>query len=64
MDFLLHRMLPDSCSDAMKIKRKSSRFFVEEGHLFIRGFTHMPLHCIAGFEVTKVLHEVYVGDCS
>lgn len=43
-----------------EIKRKSSRFFIEEGLLFRRGFSQAPLRYIAGDEVTKVLEEVLV----
>lgn len=36
MDILQHFITKHS--NMMKIKRKSSRFFIEEGHLFRRGF--------------------------
>lgn len=40
----------------MKIIRKSSKFFVEEGQLFRGGFNQ---RWIGGSEVTKVLQEIH-----
>lgn len=37
--------------------------FVEEGHLFRRGFKQAPLRCIKGNKVTRVLQKVHVGAC-
>lgn len=45
----------------MKIKRKSSRFFLEEG-LRLRDFNQATLKCITGNEVTRVLKEVHARD--
>lgn len=43
----------------MKIIKKSSRFFVKEGLLFIIGFNQAPLRRIVGYEVARVLKEVH-----
>lgn len=42
LDFL-HQILSNNGFEAMKIKRKSSRFFVKEGNQFRRGFNQAPL---------------------
>lgn len=44
------------------IKKRSSKFFVVEGLLFMRGFNQAPLRYIAGNDVTRVLKEVYFED--
>lgn len=44
----------------MKAKRKSSRFFAEEGFLFRKGFKQSPLRYLSGDDVVRVLKEVYV----
>lgn len=63
VDFLQHRLLPPNRSDTMKVKNKSSRFFVEDGFLFRRWFNQPPLRCIAGDGAARVIKEVHSGDC-
>lgn len=55
MDFLVHLTLPNNRFDAMNIKWKSSKFFMEEGHLFRRDFNQAPFWCIRAKEGTRVL---------
>lgn len=49
-------------SYAMKIKRKSQSFFVEEGQLFQK-VNQGPLRCLTGDKVIRVLKKVHVGVC-
>lgn len=63
LDFLEQKLLPSNRNDAMKIQKKSTRFFVEDWLLFRRGLNQAPLICIDGDEVTTVLKEVHIGDC-
>lgn len=62
LNFLLHTLSPPNHSNAIKIKIKSPRFFVEEGQLFQRSFKR-PLRGLAGDEMTRVLREIYAGAC-
>lgn len=34
LDFLQHKLLPLKRADALKVQKKSTRFFVEDGFLF------------------------------
>lgn len=63
LDFLEHKLLPSNRNDALKVQKKSTRFFVEDGLLFRRGLNQAPLRCSDGDEVTTVLKEVHSGDC-
>lgn len=54
MDFLSNRLLPYNSSDAIKIKRKSSK----EGFLFQKDFNQVLLRCLVGDKVTRTLKEV------
>lgn len=46
LNFLQHRLRPPNRSNAMKIQKKSSRFFVDGALLFRKGFNQAPLRCI------------------
>lgn len=63
LDYLQHKLLPLNRADAVKIQKKSSKFFVKEGELFKRGFGRSPLKCIVGEQITMVLREVHAGEC-
>lgn len=63
LDILLYRLLLKKYLDAMKIKRKSLRFFVEDGYLFRRGINQASLQCNTSSEVTRVLQEIHAGNC-
>lgn len=60
LNYLQRWLLPPHCTDAIKIQKKSFRFFVDEGNMFRRGFNQTPLRCLAG-EITSVLREVHLG---
>lgn len=47
LDFFQLCLWPSKRSDVMKMKRKSSRFFLEESLLFRRDLNQEPLRCIA-----------------
>lgn len=55
--------MPSNRFDVMKIRRKSSRCFIEEGFLFQRGFDQAPLRCLEGDEMARALEEVDSGVC-
>lgn len=63
LDFLQHCLLPPKRSDTMKIKTKSSRFFLEGGLVFRRSFNQASSRCIVGDEITNALQKVYAGEC-
>lgn len=41
--------------NVMKTQRKSSRFSIDDGLLFRRGYNQAPLRCITSDEVARVL---------
>lgn len=61
LNSLLHKVQPLNCFDAITFKRKSQRFFAEEGQPFRRSFNQAPLRCLAGDKITKLLKEVHGG---
>lgn len=63
LDYLQHKLFPPNRTDAAKIRKKSSKFFVEEGELFRRGFGQSSLRCIASEQTTTILREVHSGEC-
>lgn len=63
LDYLQHRLLPPNRTDAAKVQKKYSRFFVNECTLFRRGLNQAFLRCIAGKEITTVLRKVYSREC-
>lgn len=56
-------MLPSNHSDAMKMKRESSKFFVQEDRLFRRDFNQAPMICLSVDEVSRALKEVLAEVC-
>ncbi|GMP78570.1 hypothetical protein CsSME_00034472 [Camellia sinensis var. sinensis] len=47
-------LLPDRSAAAI-IKKRASKFFLQEGQLFRHGFDGKPLRCLSGAEIHKVL---------
>lgn len=63
LDFFQRKLLPLTRTDALKVQRKSTRFFIEDGLLFRKGINQASLRCITGDEIANILREVHSGDC-
>lgn len=59
LDYLQRQFLPPNHTDVVKVRKKSSRFFVDEGILLRRGFNQAPLKCVAGEEIATIFQEVH-----
>ncbi|KAL0460959.1 UNVERIFIED_CONTAM: Transposon Ty3-G Gag-Pol polyprotein [Sesamum latifolium] len=61
--YLEHEQLPAETLEARCIKRLSTRFFIEGGHLFKKSFTLPALRCLIPEEAWKVMKEIHEGCC-
>ena len=55
--------LPTTRSQARKILRQASRYTMQGGILYRRGFSNPLLRCVAGKEVKETLSNVHQGSC-
>jgi len=46
IDFIRDGVVPTEKVDAMGLKRRPPKFYVQEGQLYRRGYFNRPLHCI------------------
>lgn len=64
LDLLQHEMLLLNRTDALKVQRKSIRFFIEDGLLFRKGINQAPLRRTSGDEVATAFKEVHSRGCA
>ncbi|KAI3872877.1 hypothetical protein MKX03_029919, partial [Papaver bracteatum] len=55
LDYLSKRILPEDKNLALKIEKKSKRFFVVEGELFRRRFNQRALRCLGHAESLRAM---------
>uniref|UniRef100_A0A2N9ENF4 Integrase catalytic domain-containing protein n=1 Tax=Fagus sylvatica TaxID=28930 RepID=A0A2N9ENF4_FAGSY len=63
LEYLLERILPSNPKEVYRLKRLSSRYFVEGGTLFRKGFHGEPLRCLSLSESQMVMKETHAGEC-
>uniref|UniRef100_A0A2N9FLD6 Integrase catalytic domain-containing protein n=1 Tax=Fagus sylvatica TaxID=28930 RepID=A0A2N9FLD6_FAGSY len=56
-------ILPQTGKEAARIKKLSTRYFVESGILFRKGFHGDPLRCLSLSESQTVMKEAHSGEC-
>ncbi|XP_075636630.1 uncharacterized protein LOC142608854 [Castanea sativa] len=59
----IQSILPDNWDEAYRLKRMATRYFVEGGVLFRRGFNEESLRCLGTPEAQSVMQEVHAGEC-
>ena len=63
LEYLIKGILLDNRDEAYRLKRMATRYFVEGGILFRKGFNEEPLRCLGTPEAQSVMQEVHVGEC-
>ena len=61
LGYLIEGILLDNWDEAYRLKRMTTRYFVEGGILFRKGFK--PLRCLGTAEAQSVMQEVHAGEC-
>ena len=59
IDYLGNDTLPENKVDAIRVKRRALRFFLDQGELYRRGFEREPLACLSKDEANEVLREAH-----
>ena len=60
--YLLHGAVPERRSKRRQVIRKASRYVMEKGIVYRRGFWTPLLRCMAHDEIKRVLKEVHEGE--
>ena len=63
LEYLLNGSLPESSKERQKLMRKASRYIVQDGRLYRRGFSMPLLRCVTKEEAKTILTEVHGGEC-
>ena len=63
LEYLIEGILLDDHEETYLLKRLVTRYFVEGGILFKKGFNGEPLRCLGTLEAQSVMQEVHVGEC-
>ena len=50
-------------TEAIVVKKNSSRYTLIDGNLFKHGFTHPTLICVSGEQCTDIMEELHKGIC-
>ena len=61
--FLTTGELPTDIADARKLQYQAPRYVVMDGKLYRRGLSIPFLRCVAGTEVSTIIHEIHGGFC-
>lgn len=62
MEFLQSGSLPAEKKDAVTIKKKSQRFFLQNGELFRRRFNDKPLRCLELGEAKDLVYQMHKDE--
>ena len=62
-EYLLNGSLPKNSKERKKLLRKASRYIVQDGQLYRRGFSMPLLRCVSREESKTILAEVHGGEC-
>jgi len=65
IDFALHDILPDDPSEAVFVRRRSTRFYYDAvvKTLYRRSYDDILLRCLSNLEAQEVTKEAYDGIC-
>uniref|UniRef100_A0A2N9GKK5 Integrase catalytic domain-containing protein n=1 Tax=Fagus sylvatica TaxID=28930 RepID=A0A2N9GKK5_FAGSY len=63
LEYFLEGILPQTHKEVYRLKRLASRYFVEGGTLFRKGYHGEPLWCLSLSESQMVLKEAHAGEC-
>ena len=63
LEYLIEGILPDNQDEAYCLKRMATRYFVDGGVLFRKGFDGDPLRCLGTLKAQFVMQEVHLGEC-
>ncbi|GKV47270.1 hypothetical protein SLEP1_g54184 [Rubroshorea leprosula] len=63
LSFLRDGILPEDRQEAMKLRRKASRYTLIDGVLYKRSFSLPLLRCLNPYEAEYALREVHEGVC-
>ena len=64
LEYLTKGILPDNHEEAYRLKKLATRYFLEEGILFRKGFNGEPLRCLGTPKAQLIMQEVHAGECS
>ncbi|XP_075665543.1 uncharacterized protein LOC142635230 [Castanea sativa] len=62
LEYLIEGILLDNHEEADRLKKLDTRYFVERGILFRKGFNGEPLICLGTPESQLVMQEVHAGE--
>jgi len=62
LTYLNHNILPTGRNERQQLLRKASRYTVQDGILYRRGFFNPLLRCVAGKEAKEILHNTHQGS--
>uniref|UniRef100_A0A2N9IKF0 Reverse transcriptase domain-containing protein n=1 Tax=Fagus sylvatica TaxID=28930 RepID=A0A2N9IKF0_FAGSY len=63
LEYLIENILPQTSKAATQLKKLATRYFVEGGILFQKGFHGDPLRCLNLAESQIVMKEAHSGKC-
>ena len=63
LEYFIEGILPQTGREATRIRKLSTRYFVESGILFRKGFQGDPLRCLSLSESQTVMKEAHSGEC-
>ena len=63
LEYLIKNILPQTSKVATRLKKLVTRYFVEGGILFRKGFHGDPLRCLNLAESQMVMKEAHSGEC-
>ncbi|GKV10869.1 hypothetical protein SLEP1_g22179 [Rubroshorea leprosula] len=63
VSFLRDGIVPEDRQEAMKLRKKASRYTLVDGVLYKRSFSLPLLRCLSPYEVEYALREVHEGVC-
>uniref|UniRef100_A0A2N9GEB7 RNA-directed DNA polymerase n=1 Tax=Fagus sylvatica TaxID=28930 RepID=A0A2N9GEB7_FAGSY len=63
LEYFIEDVLPQTSQVATRLKKLATRYFVEGGILFRKGFHGDPLRCLSLAESQTVMKEAHSGEC-
>ena len=61
--YLHNGTLPNDPVRAKRMAREASYYTIIEGHLCIRGLSHLLLKCISSTQISFILKEIHEWSC-
>lgn len=63
IEFIIDETLPVDVKEALKVKKKAAKFFMEKGELFKRSFKGQSMCCVLEEDKQTLMEEVHQGAC-